>query len=126
MVDPGADHRGLAGGRRHAPQARQLALDLLAHLVGQLGGLDRRLELAPARPPGVVGLPQLAADRLQLLAQVVLALRGAEGLLGLLLDVLGHPQHLQQVPQLGRHQLEPRHQADRLEHRLLVGSAGCP
>ena len=80
-VEVGADHLGLAAALAHALEAAELALGLLAHVVGHAGLLDLRAVLVDDR---AVVLAELAADRLHLLAQHVLALL----LGGALLDVL--------------------------------------
>ena len=70
-VEVGADHRGLAGAFARALEPPELALGLLADLVGHARLFDLRPVLLDDR--GVV-LAQLLADRVHLLAQEVLAL----------------------------------------------------
>ena len=70
-VEVGADHRRLAGALAGALEPPELALGLLADLVGHAGFFDLRAVLLDDR--GVV-LAQLLADRVHLLAQEVLAL----------------------------------------------------
>ena len=70
-VEVVADHLRLARLLAHALEAAQLALGLLAHLVGHAGLVDLAAVLVDDR---AVVLAQLLADRLHLLAQEVLAL----------------------------------------------------
>ena len=70
-VEVGADHRRLARALARALEAPELALGLLASLVGHAGFLDLRPVLLD---DGSVVLAQLLADRVHLLAQEVLAL----------------------------------------------------
>ena len=119
-VEVGADHRRLAAGLAHALEPAELALGLLADVVGHLRLVDLRLVLLDHR--GVV-LAQLLADRLHLLAQEVLALL----CLGAGLDVVANPLadlELGQAVALQRdRQLEPLGDVDRLEQTQLVGGA---
>ena len=80
-VEVGADHRGLAGGIAHPLEPAELALRLLAHLLGHVGLVDLLAVLVDDR---CLVLAQLLADRFELLAQEVLALL----LLGARLDVV--------------------------------------
>ena len=82
-VEVGADHRGLAG-LAHPLQATELALGLLADLVGHPGLVDLAAVVVDHR---TLVLAELLADRLELLAQEVLALL----LLGAGLDVVAYP-----------------------------------
>ena len=122
-VEVGADHRGLAGLLAHALEPAQLALGLLAHVVGHAGLVDLRAVLLDDR--GVV-LAELLADRLHLLAQEVLALL----LLGALLDVVADaPAHLELGQALAleaQRQLEALGDVERLEQLdlVLVGDVG--
>ena len=70
---PGADHAVLGAIDVHAAQALDLALGLLTHLVGHAGRVDALLEgVGLGVEPG--GVPELLADGLELLAELVLAL----------------------------------------------------
>ncbi len=84
-----ADHLRLAVALAHALQAAELALDLLAHLLGHVGLVDLRAQLVG---DGRVVLAQLAPDRLHLLAQDVLALLLGGALLDVVADALAHLQ----------------------------------
>ena len=87
-VEVRADHRRLLALLARALEAVELALGLLAHVVGHAGVGDLRAVLVGDR----LVLAQLAADRVHLLAQEVLALL----LLGAGLDVVADAvAHLQ-------------------------------
>src|SRR6185436_11926192 len=111
-VEVGADHRGLATLIAHALQPTGFALGLLANLVGEirLGDL-----LAVVLGDRALVLAQLLANRLQLLAQDVLALL----LLGALFDVLADPMADLQLGEAltlkPRGELEPLDDVDGLE-----------
>ena len=101
-VEVRADHRRLAGGVAHPLQPAELALSLLAHLVGHVGFFDLRAVLVDDR--GLV-LSELLADRVELLAQEVLALLGLRAGLHVLADAtadlqLGEPVALERQRQL--------------------------
>ena len=105
-----APHHGvLAGGLRHALQARQLAPGLLFHLRRHLRPGDRArdlLELGRLR----LDVAQLALDRLQLLAQQEFPLALVHRLLGLAVDLVRQAEHGQPVGE------EVRHPGDTLLH----------
>ncbi len=82
-VEVGPDHRGLAR-LAHPLQSAELSLGLIAHLVRH----PRFVDLAPiVVDDRALVLAELLADRLELLAQEVLALL----LLGARLDVVADP-----------------------------------
>ena len=114
---------GLAGRVAHALEPAELALGLLAHVVGHLGLRDLRAVLLD---DGALVLAELLADRVHLLAQEVLALL----LLGAGLDVLADaPAHLQLGEPLALEadgELEPLDDVERLEQLdlLLEGQVG--
>src|SRR3954454_21100589 len=108
-LEVGADHAVLGGLRRQPLEARQLALGLLAHHLRQLGLLDPLTELLRLRGT-LVGLAELLLDRLQLLAQEVLALRRVHLGLDLRLDPRAERDQLR----LPRQQLEQAAQALRV------------
>jgi hypothetical protein len=118
-VQVGPDHLALAALAR-ALEPPELALGLLAHLVGHAGLVDLRAVLVDER--GVV-LAELLADRLHLLAQEVVALL----LLGARLDVVADlAAHLQLHQPLALHAqglLEALGDVERAEqlHLLLEG-----
>jgi hypothetical protein len=68
-----ADHAVLRRGRRQPLQASELAVDSLANFLGQLDLLDAGLELLELSLLGIA-FTELLLNRLQLLAQEVLAL----------------------------------------------------
>ncbi len=84
-VEIGADHRGLARALACALEPSELALGLLACLVGHAGFLDLRAVLLDYR--GVV-LAQLLADRVHLLTQEVFALLALGALGDVVVDAL--------------------------------------
>ena len=88
-VQVGPDHVALAAALAHALQAPELALGLLAHLVGHAGVLDLLAVLVDDR---AVVLAELAADGLHLLAQHVLALLLADAVLDVVADLAAHLQ----------------------------------
>ena len=88
-VEVGADHRRLARLLAHALEAAELALGLLADVVGHAGLVDLRAVLLD---DGAVVLAELLADRLHLLAQEVLALLLLGAGLDVLADALAHLQ----------------------------------
>jgi hypothetical protein len=95
-VQVGPDHLALAALAR-ALEPPELALGLLAHLVGHAGLVDLRAVLVDERR---VVLAELLADRLHLLAQEVVALL----LLGARLDVVADlAAHLQPHEPLALH-----------------------
>ena len=85
--------------RRQSFQARQLALGLLAHLVGQVGLGQPAAQLFDFRLFRG-GFAQLVLDGLHLLAQQVLALLLAHLALRLGGDLLAQLQHLHLVRQV--------------------------
>jgi len=115
----GADHAVLRGGRRHLLQAVELAGGLLLGLLRHLRRGD-----ALAKPLGlgllVPALPQLLADRLELLAQHEVALRLADVGLDLLADLTLDLHDLALARDPVEHQLEPIGNIELLEHRLLA------
>ena len=72
-LQPAADDAVLGGGLRQALQPRELAVDLRADLLGQLDLGELLAQLVDLRL-GRVALAELLLDRLELLAQEVLAL----------------------------------------------------
>ena len=73
-LEVGADHAVLGGGLRQLLEPRELALGLAAHLLGQRDRVELLAQLLDLGL-GRVALAQLLLDRLELLAQEVLALR---------------------------------------------------
>ena len=126
-VEVGADHRRLARGIAHALEPVELALRLLAHLVGHARFPDLRPVLVDHR---ALVLAELLADRLELLAQEVLPLLGLRAGLDVLADApadlqLGQPLALQRhgEPQPLDH-VERLEQLDALRERE-VGRIGA-
>jgi hypothetical protein len=90
----GADHPVLGGGRWQALEPRQLALGRLPGVLGERRLLDPLPQLVDLGL-SFVALPQLVLDRLQLLAQEVLALALLHLRLDLGLDLGAELHHLQ-------------------------------
>ena len=113
----------LAGLLAHALEAAELALGLLAHGLGHAGLVDLGAVLLDDR--GVV-LAQLAADRLHLLAQEVLALLLLGAGLDVLADALAHLQLGQALALELERELEALGDVERLEQLdlLLEGEVG--
>ncbi len=90
----GADDAVLGGGGRQALEPPQLALGLLAGVLGEVRRLDPLPQLVDLGLL-LVALAQLLLDRLQLLAQVVLALALLDLRLDLRLDLGAELDHLE-------------------------------
>ena len=110
----GADDAVLGRRRGQALEPRELALGGPLRVLGQLGRLDPLAQLVDLGL-GLVLLAELALDRLQLLAQVVLALTLLDSRLDLVLDPraeLDHlelaREHLRQPPQPAGRRRPPR------------------
>ncbi len=100
-LEVGPDHAVLGGLRRQSLESLQLAIGLLAHHLRQVGLFDPLAQLG-SLGGALVGLAELLLDRLELLAQEVLALGAVH--LGLDLRLDPRPQRDQLV--LAREQLE--------------------
>ena len=118
-VEIGAHHRVLGRGLGHALQALQLLPRLLLGLLGHAGLGDRLLQLLDLGG-GALGLAELLLDRLQLLAQDVLALAALDRVLGLLADVARDLEHLDPVAEQLQDPVQPAPQVDGLEDLLLL------
>ena len=121
-VEVGPDHAVLGRRLRRALQAAQLLARRLLDLGRHPGLADRLLEVGDLLLVGAL-VAQLLLDRRHLLAQQHLALARVERRLGLAADLGRQPQHLEPVGEQLRHLVESRHQVDRLQHVLLLGSA---
>ena len=84
-------------------------------VLGQLRVADALLELGEI-VVGVVALAQLVADRLELLAQVVLALGLGHLALDLRADLVRELEHLELAREQLEHAAHARHELHRLEH----------
>ena len=132
------DHAVLRRGRRETREPAQLALRLAPRLVGQPRLLDAAAELG-LFAAALLLVPELLLDGSELLAQVVLALRLGEPLLGLGGDLPSQLAHgklaLQQVDQAaelgrdgveleqllaGRH-VDRHHRRDEVGHVARIG-----
>ena len=118
-IEVRAHHRVLRRRVRHALEAPQLLLRLLLDFLGHLRVGDRLAQLVEL---GLrVVLAELLLDRLQLLAQHVLALALVELALRLLADLARQLQHLDAVREELDDAIEPVANLERLEDRLLLG-----
>ena len=93
-LEVGADHAVLGRGRRQALEPRELALGRLQGVLGKPGRLDPLAQLVDLGLL-LVALAQLLLDRLQLLAQEVLALALVDLRLDLRLDLRAELDHLE-------------------------------
>ena len=115
-IGPGDLVIGRGGGQPLQPC--QLALGLLAHLVGQVGLVEAAAQLLGLLALGVL-LAQLVLDGPELLAEHVVALLLAHLGLGLAGDLLPQLEHLQLVGQVAVEQPEGLEPRGRLEQGLL-------
>ena len=119
-VEVGADHHLLGRPRRDGPQPLQLAVRDFAHRRGHAGLLDLLLQ-ALQLGVGLVVRPQLLLDRLELLAQDVLALALLELVLHLLLDLRAHLEDFDLPADVRRQLAQALLDRQRLEQLLLAG-----
>ena len=118
-LEEGADHLGLHALGSHPLEPGELAIDLLAHDLGQV----ERFELAAQLVEVLAGiLAELALDRLELLPQEHLALAVAELLLDLRLDVLLGVEDRDLALNVEQHLADPLLHRQRLEQ--LLGRGG--
>ena len=111
---------GVLGRRRlHALEALELLLGDLLGLLGHLRLGDLLGELVEVAA-AVVELAELFLDRLELLAQDVLALVAAHLLLHLRVDALADLEHLELARQELEHLARARLEVERLEDVLLL------
>ena len=112
-IEVGADGRGLGVARAGALQAAQLALGLLARLVGERR-LGDPLAVALGIVAGVV-VAELLADGVELTAQHVLALRLVHVLRDVVADLAAQLDLAQRVACPRQRALEPELDVERLE-----------
>ena len=117
-VEVGARHGVFGGGRRHLRQPIELAQRLLLHGLGQARGFDLLAQLLDFLRL-VVAFAELALNRLELLAQEVVALVLADLRLHLRLDLRAELEHLELLDEQAVQVVEPRAHVERLEHFLL-------
>ena len=117
-VEVGARHGVLGGGGRHLRQPVELAQRFLLDRLGQPGGVDLLAQLLDLLGL-VVAFAELALDRLELLAQEVVALVLADLRLHLRLDLRAELEHLELLDQEPVQVVEPGPHVERLEHFLL-------
>ena len=118
-VEVVAHHRGLGAHRRHGAELLQLRQRLLARFLAEGGRLDAGLELRNL-VLAVLALAQLLLDRLELLVQVVLALRLLHLPLHAVADALLDLQHADLGFHMAEDALQPRGGAGGLEQLLLL------
>ena len=118
-LQPGADHAVLGRGLRELLQPRELAVGLLAHDLGQLERGELLAQLVDLGL-GRVALAELLLDRLQLLAQDVLALGLVHLGLDLRLDLGADLEHLELAREDLRQPPQPLGDVDLLEQRLAL------
>ena len=118
-LDVGADDAVLGRGRRQLLEPRQLAIDRLAGLLGERHLVRTVPEL---RDLGLlrVGLAELLLDRLQLLAQEVLALRGLHLRDDLVLDLRAELRDLELAVEDHEHRAQALLDVVQLEQLLLL------
>ena len=113
-----ADHLRLHRLLADARQPRPLAIDFFARLVRERQCIELGLELLQSLVVGFTALAKLLLDRLQLLAQVDLALAIAELLFDLLLNVLLDREQLDLALDMDQHAAQPVLDGEHLEQRL--------
>ena len=116
----GPDHAVFGRGGRQALEAPELAVGLLLRLLGQLGRVDPLAELVDLGLL-LVGLAELVLDRLELLAQVVLALSLLDPRLDLGLNLGAELDHLELAGEDLREPAQAPADVDLLEQLLLLG-----
>ena len=119
-LEVGADHPVLGRRRRQPLEPAELAVDRLAHLLGQRAeSLDALAELGDLRLLRVV-LAELLLDRLQLLAQEILALPLLHLGLNLGLDLRSELEDLELAVEDRRHGAQPLLDVDLLQDLLAL------
>ena len=101
-----AHHRRFGRHRAHGAELLQLAIGLLARLLGEAGLLDALLHLGDLVAT-VLGLAKLLLDRLHLLVEIVLALRLLHLTLHAVADLLLDLQHADLAFHQAEDALEP-------------------
>ena len=109
-----------AAAARQALEPRELAVGRLLRRLGQLGGCDPLAQLVDLGL-GLVLLAELALDRLELLAQVVLALALVDLRLDLRLDLGAELDHLELAGEDLGEAAQAARDVDLLEQLLLLG-----
>ena len=115
-----AHHRRFCAHRAHAAQLLQLRHRLFAGFLAQLGRLDLGFELG-GLVLAVLAFAELLLDRLQLLVQIILALRLLHLPLHAVADLLLDLQHADFGFHMVEHALQPFGRAVQLQQFLLVG-----
>ena len=124
-VEIGARHGVFRGRRRHLRQAIELAQRFLLHGLGQAGRFELGAQLFDLARL-IVAFAELLLDRLELLAQEVIALVLADFRLHLALDLRAELEHFELLDQQAVEQVEARADVERLQHFLLgFGARSC-
>ena len=124
-VEIGARHGVFRGGRRHLRQAIELAQRFLLHGLRQAGGFELGAQLFDLARL-IVAFAELLLDRLELLAQEVIALVLADFRLHLALDLRSELEHFELLDQQAVEQIEAGADVERLQHFLLgLGADGA-
>ena len=105
-----------------ASQPVPLPVGLLAGVLREIQSVELRLELLEPVVGGAVAFAQLLLDRLELLAQVHLALAAADLFLDLGLDVLLGREHVDLPLDADQDAAQPVLDRERLQQSLLVGN----
>ena len=122
-VEVRPDHRRLAGGVAHPLEPAELALRLLADVVGHVGRRDLLPVLLDHR---ALVLAELLADRVQLLAEEVVALLLLRAGLDVLADALADLELGEPLTLEAQGELQPLDDVDGLQklHLLVEGDVG--
>ncbi len=117
-VEIGARHGVFRGGRRHLRQPIELAQRFLLHRFGQTHGFELGAQLFDLARL-IVAFAELFLNRLQLLAQEIIALVLADFRLHLALNLRAELEHFELFDQQPVQQIEARADVERLQHFLL-------
>ena len=122
-VQIAAQDRGLGGAEGLLGQPAQLLLQLLPHLVGELGLGDLLAVVPDLRVAAALALAQLGLDGLHLFPQVVVPLIVRHLLPGPVLDLHIQPQDLHLPGEQAVEPLQAAHRTQLLQDGLLVAVA---
>ena len=117
-VEIGARHGVFGGGRGHLREPIELAQRFFLHRLWQAGGFELGAQLFDLTRL-VVAFAEFLLNRLQLLAQEVVALVLADFRLHLALDLRAELEDLELLDEQAVEQVETRTDVQRLQHFLL-------
>lgn len=117
-----ADHAGLRRALRNPIQAIEFAPSLVEHRLGHLGLVDPAAQVLQLGGPAV-GLAELLLNGLELLLEVVLALRLVDLLADVGLNLAGKLEDLELVVERGVDLAQPIGDVEGLEQFLFLGHA---